>query len=99
MIPLKKKEYLKLSKTWSSSGQCYEHYKNAIKYKIWGSPCSFLCNLDGYYSKWMTQEVYIRNASNQKRELSFLEKLISCIKISKQFNKIYINLTATNYFH
>ena len=41
----------------------------------------------------MTHEVYIRNASNQKRELSFLEKLISCIKISKQFNKIYFNLT------
>ena len=31
VIPLKKKEYLKLSKTWSSSRLCYEHYKNAIK--------------------------------------------------------------------
>ena len=41
----------------------------------------------------MTHELYIRNASNQKKELSFLEKLISCIKISKQFNKIYFNLT------
>ena len=41
----------------------------------------------------MTHEVYIRNASNRKRELSFLEKLISCIKISKQINKIYFNLT------
>ena len=31
VIPLKKKEYLKLPKTWSSSWLCYEHYKNAIK--------------------------------------------------------------------
>ena len=31
VIPLKKKEYLKLSKTWSSLWLCYEHYKNAIK--------------------------------------------------------------------
>ena len=46
----------------------------------------------------MTHEVYIRNASNQKRELSFLEKLISCIKISKQFNKIYFNLTQQTIF-
>ena len=31
MIPLKKKEYLEFSKTWSSSLLCYERYKNAIK--------------------------------------------------------------------
>ena len=46
----------------------------------------------------MTHEVYIRNASNQKKELTFLEKLISCIKISKQFNKIYFNLTQQTIF-
>ena len=38
------------------------------------------------------------NASNQKRELSFLEKLISCIKISKQFNKIYFSVTLKTIF-
>ena len=31
MIPLKKKEYLEFSKTWSSSYLYYEYYKNAIK--------------------------------------------------------------------
>ena len=41
----------------------------------------------------MTLEVYIRNPSNPKRELSFLEKIISCIKISKQLYKIDFNLT------
>ena len=46
----------------------------------------------------MAHKVYIRNASNQKRELSFLEKLVSCIKISKQFNKIYSNLTQQTIF-
>ena len=52
-----------------------------------------MCNLDGYYSKYMTHEVYIRNSSNPKRELSFLEKIISCIKISKQLYKVDFNLT------
>ena len=61
--------------------------------KKWGSPCSFLCNLDGYYSKHMTHEVHTRNAHNLKRELSFLEKIISYVKISKQFNEIDFNLT------
>ena len=51
----------------------------------------FLCNLDGCYGKYMTHEVYIRNPSNPKRELSFLEKIISCIKISKQLYKIDFN--------
>ena len=46
----------------------------------------------------MTHEVYIRNASNQKRKLSFLKKIISCIKISKQFDKIYFNLTQQTIF-
>ena len=80
----------------------------------------------------MTHEVYIGNASNQKRELSFLEKikkqikinrnfsgihgvallstvsrsnwnlemlvLISCIKKTKHFNKIYFNLTRQTIF-
>ena len=32
------------------------------------------CSLDGYYSKYMTHEGYIRNPSNQNGELSFLEK-------------------------
>ena len=41
----------------------------------------------------MTLEVYIRNPSNPKRELSFLEKIISGIKISKQLYKIGFNLT------
>ena len=41
----------------------------------------------------MTHEVYITNPSNPKRELSFLEKIISCIKISKQFYKIDFTLT------
>ena len=31
VIPLKKKEYLEFSKTWSSSYLYYEYYKNAIK--------------------------------------------------------------------
>ena len=52
-----------------------------------------LCNLDGYYSKHMTHKVHTRNAHNPKRELSFLEKIISCVKISKQFNEIDLNLT------
>ena len=66
---------------------------NVMSNKKWGSPCSFLCNLDGYYGKYMTLKVYIRNPSNPKRELSSLEKIISCIKISKQLYKIDFNLT------
>ena len=31
VIPLKKKESLEFSKTWSSSYLYYEYYKNAIK--------------------------------------------------------------------
>ena len=31
VIPLKKKEYLEFSKTWSSSYLYYEYYKNVIK--------------------------------------------------------------------
>ena len=60
----------------------------------WGSPCSFLCNLDGYYSKYMTHEVSIRNPGNPSGQLSFQEKLISCIEILKQFNKTdYVSST------
>ena len=47
----------------------YEHYKNAIKKGV-----TVLVFVDGYYSKYMTHESYIRNPSNPKRELSFLEK-------------------------
>ena len=52
-----------------------------------------LCNLDGYYDKYMTHEAYISNPKNPKSELSFLAKTISCIKISKQFDKTDFNLT------
>ena len=48
------------------------------------------------FARWssaMNHEVYTRNAHNPKRELSFLQKIISCVKISKQFNEIDFNLT------
>ena len=52
------------------------------------------CNPASGSFAWVgVQKVYIRNPSNPKRELSFLEKIISCIKISKQLYKIDLNLT------
>ena len=38
-------------------------------------------------------KVHTRNPHDPKRELSFLEKIISCVKMSKKFNEIDFNLT------
>ena len=47
---------------------------------------------------WLLWSIYDsrgldRDPSNPERELSFLEKIISCIKMSKQFYKTDLNLT------
>ena len=60
VIPLKKKEYIKFSKTWSSSCLCYEDYKNAIKNGV----TVLVLGLIWMVVIFMTHKVNIRDPRN-----------------------------------
>lgn len=53
----------------------------------------FLRSKEGRDSNYTTREVFIRNPIYQKRTIISEKKNISCIKITKQLNRIDFDLT------